>query len=68
MIQVEFDPNVRVHGNGTYTALADLPDDVQAGDRVLLVEPESGVQRPGVVTEIDRDRGLVYFSVGWEAS
>ena len=64
MTRIEFDPNVRVRGNGTFTW---LPEGVslRVGDSVVLFEPEGGIEVDGKVTEIDTAKNLVYFTVDW---
>jgi hypothetical protein len=63
--RVAIDPNVRVRGNGTFASLEDATGPLSAGDAVEVYEPESGLAGDGVVTEVDKDRELVYLSVDW---
>lgn len=63
--RVAIDPNVRVRGNETYAGLDGVTGSIAAGDAVEVYEPESGLAGDGIVTEIDKDRGLVYLSVNW---
>jgi hypothetical protein len=63
--RIAIDPNIRVRGNQTYAGIEDIEGDVGAGSHVVVYEPESGLSGPGEVTEVDRDRGLVYIVVDW---
>lgn len=63
--RVAIDPNVRVRGNGTYAGFEDVDGPMAVGDDVQVYEPESGLVGEGRVTEIDRDRELIYLSVDW---
>jgi hypothetical protein len=63
--RVEFDPNVRCAGNGTYLALDALPAGLALGADVDLVEPESGQAWPAQLYALDQDRGLAYLTVRW---
>lgn len=67
--EIAIDPNVRVHGNGTYAGFEDilrgnLPS---VGDDVVVREPESDLVGVGQITEIDVPRSLVYLSVDWSS-
>lgn len=65
MISVEIDLNVRVRGNWTFTGLEDADGPIYPGQRVRVFEPESGLQGPGRVEEIDSERRLLFLSVDW---
>ena len=69
LVRIEFDPNVRVYGNGTYTSLDDIVDaTIRLGDKVLLIESEEGIEVDAEVMMIDRDTNLVYYSVVWDSA
>jgi len=68
LVRVEFDPNVRIHGNGTYVGFEDVRGVVQLGDDVLLYEPEEGIEVHGRVTMIDPSKEIIYFSVDWQSA
>lgn len=63
--RVAIDPNVRVRGDQTFASLENVTGSPVAGDAVEVYEPESGLAGDGTVTEIDRDRGLIYVSAVW---
>jgi hypothetical protein len=67
-VRIEFDPNVRVYGNGTYASLNAVVDvTVHRGERVVLFESEEGIEVDAEVTTIDRAANVVYFSVVWDS-
>lgn len=63
--RIVIDPNVRVRGNGTYAGFEDVDGPIAVGEDVQVYEHESGLVGKGRVTEIDRERELVYLSVDW---
>jgi len=63
--QVMIDLNVRVRGTQTFVGFEDVTGAISVGHLVEVVEPESDVRGPAVVTEIDVDRRLVYLAVEW---
>lgn len=65
--RVAIDPNVRVRGNGTYAGFEDVDGPMAVGEDVQVYEPESGLVGKGRVTEIDRERELIYLSVDWSS-
>ncbi|KAB1110783.1 MULTISPECIES: hypothetical protein [Micromonospora] len=67
LARVEFDPNVRVYGNGTYAGIEDVHGVVSLGDEVVLYEPENQIEVQAWVTEIDLHSKLVYFKVDWSS-
>lgn len=65
--RVEIDLNVRVRGNQTFTGIEDVRGPINVGDPVQVYESESGVVGSGRITEIDRERGIVYLTVDWDS-
>ncbi len=63
--RVAIDLNVRVRGDQTYAGLEDVQGTVVVGGHVEVYEPESGLTGPAEVTEVDRERRLVYLAVDW---
>jgi hypothetical protein len=71
--RVQFDPNVRTPTNGTYVSGHDFPgvtvgvnpSGVTAGDRVILFEPEEGIEVDGTVSGFSNTREIVYVDVDW---
>ena len=65
-VWVEFDPNVRIDG-GSFSSLEDVHGgDIAVGEVVTLREPEAGIETTGEVLDIDREAGIVCFSVDWK--
>lgn len=64
-VRIAIDLNVRVRGNQTYSALEDADGPVAAGDKVLAVEPESGIIADATVTDVSGQFGFVYLEVDW---
>lgn len=65
LTRVRIDLNVRTHGNQTFTRIKNADGPLVVGQAVEVFEEESGVYRPGAVTKIDREKGLVYMTVEW---
>jgi len=65
VVRVEIDLNVRVRGNWTFTGLEDADGPIAVGDVVQVFEPESGIEGPGRVEEVDLHRRLIFLSVDW---
>jgi hypothetical protein len=66
-VRIAIDLNVRVRGNQTYSALHDADGPVAVGDKVLAVEPETGVTAGAVVTAVSEEFGFVYLAVDWSS-
>lgn len=64
-VTIDFDPNVRTDGNGTFTRLVRASGAVSVGQRVTVVEPESGMTGSAEVTRIDPSKGFVFLAVDW---
>jgi len=64
--RAEIDPNVRVRGNQTFTTFSCCDRVPLPGEHVTVYEPESGVEGPAVVTDVDDTKRLVYLKVDWE--
>jgi len=65
VIRVEIDLNVRVRGNWTFVGLEDADGQVTVGDLVQVFEPESELEGPGRIEEVDFERRLIFLSVDW---
>lgn len=65
LVTVIIDLNIRVRGKLTFACLSDCNGPVQPGQRVRVVEQESGVHGTGVVADVDRVKRLVYLAVPW---
>lgn len=64
--EIVIDPNVRVRGRLTYTGFDDVSGDIpEAGSLVTAVERETGLRAPGIVTEVDPVKELVFLAVAW---
>lgn len=66
-VRVAIDLNVRVRGNQTYSALHDADGLVSVGDKVLAVEPETGIMADATVTDVSEQFGFVYLKVDWNS-
>jgi hypothetical protein len=66
-VRIAVDLNVRVRGNQTYSALDDANGPVAIGDKVLAVEPESGIVADARVTDVSEQFGFVYLEVDWHS-
>lgn len=66
MITVMIDPNVRVGGGLTFSGFEDIVGDLpDHGDRVIVVEPESGITGFGTVERVEFADRLIYLAVDW---
>ena len=64
--EVFIDPNVRVRGGQTYSALRHVRGDTpHVGDEVFVREPESNLVGKAAVTDIDERDHLIYLRVDW---
>lgn len=63
--RVEIDPNVRTRHGSTFTGVRYVDGPVAIGDKVTVFESEADIEGWGTVTEIDKDKGLVYLRVDW---
>ena len=69
MIRIAIDPNVRVHGDLTFSGFAEVDGDITTlaeGHEVIVYEPESGATGTGHIDEIDSTRQLIYIDVAWK--
>lgn len=65
-LEVTVDLNVRVRGRLTYVNFEDVSGDIpEPGVSVTAVEKETGLRAPGIVTEVDPVKELVYLAVAW---
>lgn len=64
-VRVTIDLNTRVRGSQSYAGLEDADSPVVAGQAVLAVEAETGLVTNAIVTDVDRDRRLMYLAVDW---
>lgn len=67
-VRIEIDPNVRVRGNQTFTGLGDIHPPgapVAIGDDVIAFESEAGIAGPARVTDVDREKELIFLAVDW---
>lgn len=67
LVRVLIDLNVRTRHNWTFTGREDAFGSVSIGQLVEVFEEESGIYGPGIVTDIDEKKRLVYLSVDWGA-
>lgn len=63
-VRIEFDPNVRVYGNGSYACLDDVATNLAIHQEVTLYEPEEGIEVNATVTMFEGN--FVYFAVDWD--
>jgi hypothetical protein len=66
-VRIAVDLNVRVRGNQTYTSLDDADGPVAPGDKVLAVEPETGIMADATVADVFEEHRLVYLDVDWHS-
>lgn len=66
-VRIAIDLNVRVRGNQTYSAIDDADGPLAIGDKVLAVEPETGIVTGATVTDISHELGFVYLAVDWDS-
>ena len=66
MTTIAIDPNVRLN-DGTYSGFEDiLSGEVpELGDRVDILEVESGLHGEALVAGIDSDKRIIYLDVKW---
>jgi hypothetical protein len=67
LTSVEIDPNVRVRGNQTLSALENVHGPIAVGQAVEVFEPEADIVGNAWVSDIDTDKGLVYLRVMWSS-
>lgn len=66
MLSVTVDLNVRVRGRLTYAGFEDVEGEIPLpGSSVTAVEKETGLRAPGIVTEVDPVKELVFLAVAW---
>jgi hypothetical protein len=68
---IQIDLNVRVNGNQTYAGFENiiqgsLPSPYLGYQFVTVTEIESGLTGPGIVTEMDYDKKIIYLDVDWK--
>jgi hypothetical protein len=64
--EVFIDPNVRVRGGQTYSALRHVQGEIpRVGEEVFVREPESNLVGRAVVADIDAHDHLIYLRVDW---
>lgn len=66
MKRVEIDPNIRVHGQLTYTGFEDCSEPVYENEIVEVYESEAGLHGQGTVWGVDADKEIVYIYVDWK--
>lgn len=65
MTDVVVDLNVRV-GRLTRAGFEDVRGEIpESGTSVRVVEEETGISGPGIVTSVDYTRRIVYLAVAW---
>lgn len=68
-IEIIIDPNLRIEGNRTFAEFTDVMggfvNDIQPGDRVLVVEEETDIVGDATVYAIDREKELIDLTVDW---
>ena len=72
MIRIAIDPNVRVRGDLTFSGFEEIEGEIDdakltAGVEVTVVEPETGAQGYGRISEVSWERRLVYLEVEWKS-
>lgn len=66
LVTAIIDLNIRVRGRQTLVGIEDCDGPVAVGQLVRLLEQESGIHGFGEVTDVDREKRLVYLSVPWQ--
>ncbi|MGA7055283.1 MAG: hypothetical protein WBZ37_29270 [Mycobacterium sp.] len=68
-IEIIIDPNLRIEGNRTFAEFTDVMggfiNDIQPGDRVIVVEEETDIIGDATVYAIDREKELIDLTVDW---
>jgi hypothetical protein len=68
-IEIIIDPNLRIEGNRTFAEFNDVMggfiNDIQPGDRVIVVEEETDVIGDATVYAIDHEKELIELTVDW---